>query len=306
LSRARLAAAALAALAAIGAPRARAADLAAADTPASGASCFDRGAASGGGPLPSGSGPADFGAVPETCSAGELLLRLRGVLLVASDMPDYYGLAAVGATFRLRVPIDARTWMSFAADVVTYRYVANASVRSSQTSLGPLTVGLYRTVMGGAGAAPESASAAPAESPSLALYGRALLPFDTARQNSVETGLEVGVSARLPLRPRSGLQGGLALAAPADVISGQLHVYLRPAVLAEGWFAPRRWLALFAGAWARAQATPDPGFTTLAARAAVRFARRDGLALALVGEVPFAGSDRTDLVASILLGWAPR
>jgi hypothetical protein len=95
------------------------------------------------------------------------------------------------------------------------------------------------------------------------------------------------------------------VAAPADVISGQLHLYLRPIILAEGWFAPRRWVALFAGGWARGEAAPAAGFTTLAARAALRLARRNGLAVALVGEVPLAGSDRTDLIASLLLGWAP-
>jgi len=43
------------------------------------------------GPLAGGAGPADFGAVPEACGATDLSLRLRGALLSAPTMPDYYG-----------------------------------------------------------------------------------------------------------------------------------------------------------------------------------------------------------------------
>src|SRR4029079_14548731 len=113
------------------------------------------------------------------CPASELALRLRGVLLVASAAPDFYGNADGGATLRARHAVGARTWISLALDAVTFRYVANAVVASSGLSFGPPTVGVYRAL----GARPELA---------LALYGRALLPLDTARKEGVEAGLEAG------------------------------------------------------------------------------------------------------------------
>jgi hypothetical protein len=244
------------------------------------------------GPLPAGVGPADFGAVPEACPGSELTLRLRGTLLVASAAPDFFGSVAAGAMLRARHPLARRAWISFALDAVTFRYVANAVVTSSGLAVGPPTIGIYRAL----GDRPELA---------VALYGRVLLPFDTARQSGVETGLEAGLAARFTPRARVGLDGGLAVAAPVDVVGGQVHPFLRPAALVEGWWAPRPCLGLFAGAEGRFQAAPDPSFTSIAPRAAARFALRHGLSLALLVEVPVAGSDRTDLVAGLYASWAP-
>jgi hypothetical protein len=245
-----------------------------------------------GGPLPAGTGPADFGAIPEACPASDLALRLRGALLVASDAPDFYGNAAAAATLRYRRPLLPRTWLSLAVDAVTFRYVANAVVTSSGLAVGPPTVGLHRGIAGG-------------DDWDVTVYGRALLPFDSARHGGVETGLELGSAARLARRARMGLEGGLALVAPLDVVAGQAHGYLRPAGLVEAWFAPRPWVALFAGAEARMQAAPAPSFTSLAPRVAARFALRHTAWLAVLAEVPVLGDDRTDLVAALYAGWSP-
>jgi len=94
------------------------------------------------GPLPAGTGPADFGAIPEACPASELTLRLRGTLLVASAMPDFFGAIDAGAMLRARHAVGARTWVSLALDAVTYRYVANAVVTSSGFAIGPPTLGV--------------------------------------------------------------------------------------------------------------------------------------------------------------------
>jgi hypothetical protein len=263
-------------------------------TAARGADCFDRGAAPGAGPLPAGTGPADFGAVPESCPDLDVSMRLRSTLLIASDAPDFFGLATAGATFRLRYPFSDRTWVSLAFDAVTYRFAANATVQSSGVSAGPPTVGVYRRLL------------ARGQEASLAVYGRALLPLDTARQTGVAVGLEAGATGRVRLSPRTGGQGGLLLAAPAEVLSGQIHAQLVPGGLAELWLAPRPWVALFGGATARFRAAPDPTFTSLAARAAVRLLSQGGLSFAAAADIPFLGRDRTDLAASLFVGWQPR
>ena len=68
--------------------------------------------------------------------------------LVASAMPDYYGNVAGTATLRLRHRLghDGRFWLSLAADVTTFRYVANAVVTSTAFSFGPATLGLHRSI----------------------------------------------------------------------------------------------------------------------------------------------------------------
>jgi hypothetical protein len=246
------------------------------------------------GPLPAGVGPADFGAVPEACPASEIALRARGTLLVASAAPDFFGSVAAGATLRARLLVGERTWISLALDAVTFRYVANAVVTSSGLAFGPPTVGVHRAL-------------GHRDDLALAVYLRALLPLDTAREEGVETGGEAGIAARLTAGPGAhvGLEGGLALPVPVDVVGGQAHPALRPAALVEGWWAPRPSVALFAGVGARAQAAPDPSFTSLAPRAAARFALRRGVWLAALVEVPVVGADRTDLVAALYAGWTP-
>jgi len=244
------------------------------------------------GPLPAGIGPADFGAIPEACPAAEVTLRLRGTLLVASSGPDFYGNVGAGAMVRARFSLSARMWMSLALDAATFRYVANAVVTSSGVAAGPPTVGLYRGLALGSNL-------------DLAVYGRALLPFDGARHDGFETGLEVGTTARIAYRARIGVDAGLALVAPLDVAGGQMHRYLRPAGLLEVWYAPRSWVALVAGAGARAEVAPDVSPTSVAPRIAARFAMRHRAWLAVLAEVPVVGTDRTDLVAGLYAGWSP-
>jgi hypothetical protein len=246
-----------------------------------------------GGPLPGGDLAADFGAIPEACPGSDIAARLRGALLIASAKPDFYGSAIVGTLVRARHTIGPRAWFSLALDTATFRYVNNGGVPSSGFSVGPPTAGVGRLV-GGAG-----------PSLALALYARALLPLDTARQTGIETGLETGATARARLRGRAGVEGGLALVAPLDVIGGQLHGHLWPVALAEAWWTPRPWLGLFAGASARGEAAPDPALVTIVPRVAARFALRHQISLAVLIEAPVAGRDRTDLVTSFFASWAP-
>jgi hypothetical protein len=217
---------------------------------------------------------------------------LRTTLLVASGGPDYYGNLAVATLVRARYPLTSQTWMSIGLEVVTFRFVANAVVRSHAFDAGPPTLGLYRAVpTAGRGA--------------LAIYGRVLLPLDSARVNGVEVGGEVGASYWMPWRPRLTWQAGLALPVPVDVIGGQVHGALRPGALVEAVWRVGNAVALTAGVSGRVQAAPDPGLLAVAGRGAARFALRHGLMLAVAAEAPFLGSDRTDLVASLFLAWTP-
>jgi hypothetical protein len=263
-------------------------------TPARAEACPDPRDAAGG-PMPGGTDGADFGAIPEACRGTDLGLRLRASALVASNMPDYYGNVAGTATLRLRYGLghDGRFWLSLAADVTTFRYVANAVVTSTAFSLGPATLGLHRSI-------------GEWERTAASVYARALLPLDTARVSGVRLGFELGVTGRRALgaSERFGLQGGVAVLSPLVVVAGQTHAALEPVALAEGWFAPRPRFALFAGLATRLEGSPDPTFLSLAPRLAARLALRSGLSFSLLAEAPVAGEDRTNLVVALFAGWA--
>ena len=244
------------------------------------------------GPLPGGDGPADFGALPEVCGATEAALRLRGALLIASSMPDYYGSIIGSATVRGRYQLAEGSSLSVAADVFTYRYVNNANLASQGASAGPATIAFQQAF--GLGATTVSA-----------LYARMLLPLDTARQSGIETGLEVGGGLALYAGARLVVDGGFALAAPIDVAGGQAHLRLDPIALAEAWLRLRPWVALGAGLNVHVEAAPDFGLTTLVPRLSARFALRRRFWMALLVELPVAGSDRTDLIAGLHAGFTP-
>jgi hypothetical protein len=245
-----------------------------------------------GGPLPGGTDAADFGAIPEACAGTDVGLRLRGSVLVRSGNPDFFGDVIATSTLRLRHTLGrGRTWLSLAADLLTYRYVVNGPVASQDFAFGPPTVGVHRAL----GDWPLVAAT---------VYGRALLPPDTARANGVRTGFELGLTGRRLLSGRWGVQGGVAAVAPLIITGGESHAALQPVALAEAWFAPRPRVAFAAGATARAEVTPDPTFLTLAPRVAARVALRHGFLLALLVEAPVAGEDRTNVIAGFTLSWA--
>jgi hypothetical protein len=248
------------------------------------------------GPLAGGTAttqPADFGAVPEACPGNDLLLRLRGELVDASGAPDFFGRIIATGTGRARRRINARSWISVAVDLLTYRYVNDAGLASNTFSFGPATIGYHLVLV----AQPAAAVAA---------YARALIPLDTARSGGIETGGELGAAARARLARRWLVDGGLSLAAPVDVTGGQGHGRFTPAALAEAWFAPKPTFALFGGAAVRWEAAPETKLVSLAPRVGLRAALRHGLSLAFLAEVPVAGTDRTNVAASLFIGWAPQ
>jgi hypothetical protein len=242
--------------------------------------------------LPAGTTPADFAAVADPCGLSDLTLRARGAFLIAPDMPDYYGSIIADTMVRARRRITTRGWLSLALDVVTYRYVNNGGLASRGTSFGPATLGYHQTLF-------------TSERLATAAYLRALLPLDTARTSGVETGLELGGSARRRLPHRFVLEGGLSLAAPVDLVAGRRHGRLEPVVALELWLAVSPRLGVGAGGSARAMVAPEWALTTAVPRAAARFAVGQRGWMAVLVEVPVAGRDRTDFVASVFAGYSP-
>jgi hypothetical protein len=246
------------------------------------------------GPLPGGTQPlqpADFGAIPEACPGSDLALRLRGSLLDDSGAPGFYGNVLTDVMVRARRRIGTKGWLSLAVDLFSYRYVDDASLASTGPSFGPPTIGYYQGVVATTRTA-------------VAVYSRALLPLDTARQG-IETGLEVGGSGRARVTRRWTVDGGLEVGGPLDVVAGQAHGRLEPAALAEGWFSPRPALAVFAGGALRVELAPSPALLTVVPRIGLRAALRQSFWLAVLAEGPVAGADRTNLVASLFVGWSP-
>ena len=260
--------------------------------PARGADACPKSGDPASGALLGGTGPADFGAVPEVCGATDGVLRLRGALLIASTMPDYYGRIFAGATLRGRYQLGARTTLSAAADVFDYRYINNGGLASHPVSAGPGTVGVQQAFVVGA----ETAMSA---------YARLLLPLDTARQSGVETGLELGGGLRMRAGRRWVVDGGLALTAPLDIVAGQAHLHLEPVGLAEAWLRLRPSAALCGGLTARLNAAPDFALGTLVPRVGARVMLRPRWWAAFLLELPVAGVDRTDLIAGFYAGFAP-
>lgn len=236
--------------------------------------------------------PADFGAVPEACPGSDLSLRLRGELFDGSAAPDFAGRIIASGTARGRRRINARSGISIAVDLITYRYVNNAGLAGTGPSFGPATVGYHLLLATGARAA-------------IAAYARALLPIDTARQGGLETGLELGASGRARLSRRWLADGGLSLAGPLVVTGGQAHGRFEPAALAEVWFAPKPAFALFGGGSLRLEVAPTFTLVSVIPRAGLRAALARGLWLGFLAEAPVAGDDRTNVIASLFLGWIP-
>jgi len=236
--------------------------------------------------------PADFGTVPEVCPAGEASLRLRGELVDASGAPDFFGRLVGSVTFRARRTVTQRTWLALSIDLLDERYVNDAGLAASGASFGPASIGFHWTALSrGRGA--------------MAVYARALLPIDTARQSGAEAGLELGAAGRALLPRQFVLDGGLTLAAPVYFVAGQAHGRLRPSGLAEVWWSRSPRLAVAAGLTATVAAAPDPALLLLVPRVGLRTGLRHRLWLAFLAEAPVAGTDRTNLIASVFLGWAP-
>jgi hypothetical protein len=238
------------------------------------------------GPLVAGPGATDFGQIPEACPGTDLFLRLRGELI--ADTADFYGVITVGGTLRGRWQFRPLWTLTAAFDPATFRYPINAVIDSAKVGVGPATVGVQRTFL--------------LRRAALSPYARVLLPWDSARHFGARYGAELGVSGSYRLCDCGGLRAGLAAPATLTAIGGYGHAIFAPTGLVEGVYAPRAWVAFSAGLTARVQAAPHGSLQALAARAAARLENRCGWHVALAGDVPFAGKDRTDVTVSLFVG----
>jgi hypothetical protein len=166
-------------------------------------------------------------------------------------------------------------------------------VSSVGVGVGPITAGVHRAFFVGPAA--------------ITPYVRLLLPPNTARHYGLTLGGEVGGSASVRLLPRLSLRAGLSAPATLTVIGGGGHGIFAPSGLLEGAFLVKRWFAVAAGAVARVQAAPRAHLSAAALRASARIANQCGWHVALAGDVPVGGKDRTDVTVSIFVGrGAPR
>jgi hypothetical protein len=244
------------------------------------------------GPLAGGTGPADFGAIPDACPATDVAMRARGAVLIASSMPDYYGSILTSAMLHGRYRLSERSSLSLAVDALNYRYVNNGGLAAMGASFGPATLAYHHVVWLGA----KTASS---------LYARLLLPVDTARQGGVRTGIELGGSFRRRAGTRVVFDGGLAVTTVTDIVGGQAHVQLQPVALGEVWYSFRPAIAMFAGGAVQVEAAPDWHLVTAVPRLGARFALRRRFWTAVLAELPVAGADRTDFIASVFVGLVP-
>jgi hypothetical protein len=239
----------------------------------------------GAGPLLSAPGSADFGQIPEACPGSDLFLRLRGELL--ADKPDFYGVITAGATLRARYRLGDSWTVTAALDPATWRLPINAVVSSSAVDFGPGTLGAQRSFLWSRTA--------------LAVYGRVLLPFDTARHYGTRWGAELGVSAARRTSARTAVRAGLTLPATLVVVDRGNGLFL-PGALLEGAFTPRPWLQLAAGTAVRTEMAPEVLLSALALRGSARLQSRRGWHGALGVDLPLVGKDRTDLIVSLFFG----
>jgi len=198
----------------------------------------------------------------------------------------------VSGGLRIRYALAPRWGISFAADAATFRYTKNAVVASSGVGVGPPSLGGYFALA----ARPTLAATA---------FARVLLPLDSAR-TGLATGAELGGTAlALAGRPWFGIDGGATLGVVTTRAAGQTHTALRTNAVAEAFISgPRAAVAL--GLFARAQPAPAlAGISSLGLRAVVRRALGKTLWLAAATQLPLVGSDRTDLLLTLLLGYTP-
>jgi hypothetical protein len=241
------------------------------------------------GPLLAGPGATDFGQVAEACPGTDLFLRGRGELVI--DQVDLYGVITAAGTLRGRWALSSRWLLSAAIDPATMRHPINSVISSTAIDVGPATVGVQRSFAW--------------QRTALGVYGRALLPLDSARHQGSRLGAELGATVARHLRKRWSARAGLSLPATLTLIGGVGHYSFSPGALAEAAFAPRPWVAFSLGAATRMQLRPWATVLAVAARPAARLQTRGGWHVALASDLPFAGSDRTDLTVTVFVGRGP-
>jgi hypothetical protein len=225
---------------------------------------------------------ADFGSAQEACPRTSLALEPRASVLVASK--DFYGRLYANASLRGTFVLSDRIWLSIFAPGLEYRFVANATIEQSRTSLGGAALGGHWSVRQWGNSA-------------LALSVRALVPTETVFRNATRFGFEPGLALTHVWNPRFELNGNLAFSTLFTAQSyGSLLSSLSPTASADLTYRPGRAFGLAGGANLRM-------LDALDLRAQVRFYPVSRLAIALGAAFPVHGRDRTNVVAGLSLAW---
>lgn len=233
-------------------------------------------------------GPADFGQVPEACTATSVTLQGRLGVLIASD--DFYGSAYAGGAVRARVALPNGMWISLWAPGIEYRFVANATVDTDSIDVSAASLGWHVPLRIG-------------DRRQIAPYLRVLLPTETVFQRATRTGVEHGIAGTWKLHDRLDLVGGYALPLLLTVNGSTTLSLFTPTVAADLVLHPFRAFTIAAGVAVRVVPADAEPFESFDPRASLRFYPWRGALIDLGGVFPLFGRDRTNAAASVALGW---
>lgn len=232
-------------------------------------------------------GPADFGAVPAACPANEALLQGWGAILIATQ--DFYGSAFAGAAPQLRVKVGG-PWISLHAPGVQYGYVANATVTADSWEMSAGSLGLHVPLAAG-----RRLTVAP--------FVRVLLPTETIYQRATRLGIDHGVAAVWRAHRMFELVGGVSFPLLLTVNRPSVYTVQIQSASVDASFEPWRFLAVVGGFGIRLRAGSSSPLESVDPRVGLRLYPYSGTLVELASAFPILGADRTDLLASLSLGW---
>lgn len=232
-------------------------------------------------------GPGDLGVLPEACEATEASLETRAAVLVATE--DLYGSLQAGVGLRGRLVVADRTWLSLWTPSLEHRFVANATVEASRTSMGGGVLGAHHRIRLG------PASVAP--------FARLLLPTETGFERASRWGGEHGVVATGRLGDRVELVGGFAFTLVTTVNGGRGLSLLTESIAADLVYRPWRAFAVAGGTGLRFALADSKPFESFDPRLSLRFYPVRGLFVVLGAALPLWGRDRTDAGLALSAGW---
>ena len=233
-------------------------------------------------------GPSALGTIPEACAANEAAVQAYLAALIASD--DFYGYLHLVVAPRVRLVLPGGPWVSAMLPGFSYWFAANATVEADQVELDAGALGLHLPL-------PVT------ERLQLAPYVRLLVPSSAGYANATRYGFDHGVASVLRLTSNVELAGGFGFPAVITANGTTLHVTSLPGAAGDVVWAPWSWLGLVGGLGARARLGPDRGFAAIDLRSAIRAYVLGGLRFELGALLPIGGSDRTDVIAALSVGW---
>lgn len=236
--------------------------------------------------VPLGSGRARQ--LPEVCPATAIALAGGVTALIATD--EFYGTLGARTGLTLRLAVSENAWLSVAPPGLDYLYSANATVEASRLEVSGAFLGYHVSFL------------LPGEL-RLTPYAKVLLPFESAYAHARRFGTEWGASAAWQWLAQLHLLGGVSFPLLMTDSGGEPLVDFGPQLTADVEYRPVTWLSAVGGLGARAQWGDHAGFEAIDVRGALRGAFSDGGYVDLGVALPAFGNDRTDLAASLQVGW---